>query len=187
MIWIRNEHPGSYFRKFKKQFFGLKYLNYLMWIRDGNSSYPGSGVIRDGKSSDPRSGINIPDPQHWQKPKNSERWFCVPLKRCTYRTLDKFKGYLNPGLWQGGGRREGGAPRLRPRGQGEGLLAPAAEKPGQTRGEREGGGGEGGGGFIEAGGLLLRGAGGARQKAEVKLILLLGTLYVTQLRNTSPN
>jgi hypothetical protein len=101
------------------------------------------------------------------------------------RTLDKFKDYLNPGLWQGGGRREGGAPRLHPRRQGEGLLAPTAEKPGQTRGEREGGGGEGEGGFIEAGGgLLLRGAGGARQKADVETILLLGTRYVTQLRNT---
>jgi hypothetical protein len=97
-------------------------------------------------------------------------------------TLDNFKGYLNPGLWQGGGRREGGAPRLHPRGQGEGLLATAAEKPGQTRGEREGRGGEGGGRFIEAGGgFLLRGAGGACQKAEIKSILLLGTVPVRHL------
>jgi hypothetical protein len=33
-IRIRDEPPGSYFREFKKQFFGLKYLNSLMWIRD---------------------------------------------------------------------------------------------------------------------------------------------------------
>jgi hypothetical protein len=34
-IWIRDEQLGSYYRKLKKQFFGLKYLiNSLMRIRD---------------------------------------------------------------------------------------------------------------------------------------------------------
>jgi hypothetical protein len=31
---VLDEQPGSYFRELKKQFFGLKYLNSLMWIRD---------------------------------------------------------------------------------------------------------------------------------------------------------
>jgi hypothetical protein len=31
-IWIRDEHPGSYFRRLEKQFFGLKYLNSFMRI-----------------------------------------------------------------------------------------------------------------------------------------------------------
>ena len=39
------------------RFFGLKYLNSLMRIRD-----PG------WRQSDPGSGINIPDPQHWIHP-----------------------------------------------------------------------------------------------------------------------
>jgi hypothetical protein len=33
-IWIRDEQPGSYFRELKKQFFGLKYSNSFMGIRD---------------------------------------------------------------------------------------------------------------------------------------------------------
>jgi hypothetical protein len=41
-IRIRDEQPGSYFQELKKQFFGLKYLNSLMRIRD-----PGSIRIRD--------------------------------------------------------------------------------------------------------------------------------------------
>jgi hypothetical protein len=40
-IRIRDEQPGSYFRELKKQFFGLKYLNFLMKIRDGKNSVPG--------------------------------------------------------------------------------------------------------------------------------------------------
>jgi hypothetical protein len=39
-IRIRDEQPGSYFQELKKQFFGLKYLNSLMWIRDGKNSHP---------------------------------------------------------------------------------------------------------------------------------------------------
>jgi hypothetical protein len=58
---IRDEQPESYFRELNKLFFELKHLNSLMWIRDGDSSDPGSG-IRDGKKSDPGSGINILDP-----------------------------------------------------------------------------------------------------------------------------
>ncbi len=41
--WVKNrildEQHGSYFRELRNQFFGLKYLNYLMWIQD-----PGSGM-----------------------------------------------------------------------------------------------------------------------------------------------
>ncbi len=32
------------FARAYKQFFGLKYLNSLMWIRDGKNSEPGSGT-----------------------------------------------------------------------------------------------------------------------------------------------
>ncbi len=37
-IWIRDEQPGSYFIELRNHFFGLKYLNSLMRIRDGDSS-----------------------------------------------------------------------------------------------------------------------------------------------------
>jgi hypothetical protein len=50
-IRIRNEQPDSYFRELGNHFFGLKYLNYLMRIRDGKNSDQGSGMekirIRD--------------------------------------------------------------------------------------------------------------------------------------------
>jgi hypothetical protein len=62
-IRIPDEQPGSYLRELKKQLFGLKYLNSLMWIRDPGMEKIRSR-IRDGKKSDPGSGINIPDPQH---------------------------------------------------------------------------------------------------------------------------
>jgi hypothetical protein len=55
-IRIRDEQPGLYFRELKKLFFGLKYFNSLMRIRDGKHSDPGRKKFR--------SGINIPDPQH---------------------------------------------------------------------------------------------------------------------------
>jgi hypothetical protein len=50
---ILNEQIGSYFRELRNQFFWLKYLNYLMRIRDGkirirDGKTFGSG-IRDGK------------------------------------------------------------------------------------------------------------------------------------------
>jgi len=61
---IRDEQPRSYFLELRNHFFGLKYLNSLMRIRDPGWEQFGSG-IRDGKKSDPGSGINIPDPQHW--------------------------------------------------------------------------------------------------------------------------
>jgi hypothetical protein len=61
-IPIRDEQPGSYFREPRNNFFGLKYLNSLMRIRDQGWKNSGSR-IRDGKNSDPGSGINIPDPQ----------------------------------------------------------------------------------------------------------------------------
>jgi hypothetical protein len=56
-----------FFRAYKPfflLFWGLKYSNSLMRIRDPGWRQFGSG-IRDGKKSDPGSGINIPDPQHW--------------------------------------------------------------------------------------------------------------------------
>jgi hypothetical protein len=75
-VRIRDEQPGSYFRELKKQFFGSKYLNSLMRIRDPGWKKFGSGMekirIQDGKNSDLvsgmekfGSGINNPDPQHW--------------------------------------------------------------------------------------------------------------------------
>jgi hypothetical protein len=59
---IRDEEPGSYFREFKKQIFGLKYLNSLMRIRDGKHSDPGWKKFG--------SGTNIPDLQHCYKRRN---------------------------------------------------------------------------------------------------------------------
>jgi len=59
-IRIRDEQPGSYFLELRSHFFaflGLKYLNSLMRIRDGDSSDPGWKQVG--------SGINIQDPQHW--------------------------------------------------------------------------------------------------------------------------
>jgi hypothetical protein len=47
-IRIRDEEPVSYFRELRDNFLG-------------------SG-IREGKNSDPGFGINIPDPQHCEKP-----------------------------------------------------------------------------------------------------------------------
>ncbi len=53
---IRDEQPISYFLELRNHFFGLKYLNSLMRIRDPGRKQFRSG-IRDGKS-------RIPDPQH---------------------------------------------------------------------------------------------------------------------------
>jgi hypothetical protein len=53
-IRIRDEQPGSYFRELRNQFFGLKYLNYLMRIRDLGWK---KIRIRDGKLSD--SGLRF--------------------------------------------------------------------------------------------------------------------------------
>jgi hypothetical protein len=70
-IWIRSEQPGSYFSE-PKQFFGLKYINSLMWIRDPGckNSNPGSGMeksrIRDPEWKKVGSEIRDKhqDPQH---------------------------------------------------------------------------------------------------------------------------
>ena len=51
-IRIRYEQPGSYFRKLKKIFFGLKYLNPLIRIRDPGLEIVVSG-IRDKHSWSP--------------------------------------------------------------------------------------------------------------------------------------
>jgi hypothetical protein len=67
---IRDEQSGSYFLELRNHFFGffrVKILKFLLRIRDPGWRQFGSG-IRDGKKSDPRSGINIPDPQHSNKP-----------------------------------------------------------------------------------------------------------------------
>ncbi len=54
---IQDEQPGSYFLELRNHFFGLKYLNSLMRIRNGDSLDPGWKKVG--------SGINISDPQHW--------------------------------------------------------------------------------------------------------------------------
>jgi hypothetical protein len=41
---IRDEQPGSYFQELRNQFFGLKYLHYLMRIRDPGWKKFGSGI-----------------------------------------------------------------------------------------------------------------------------------------------
>jgi hypothetical protein len=57
-IRIRDELPGSNFLELN-HFFGLKYLNSLIRIRDGQNLDPGWKKVG--------SGINIPDPQHWHE------------------------------------------------------------------------------------------------------------------------
>jgi hypothetical protein len=60
-------NPDHFFKSLETillLFWGLKYLNSLMRIRDPGWRQFGSG-IRDGKKSDPGSGINIPDLPHW--------------------------------------------------------------------------------------------------------------------------
>jgi hypothetical protein len=59
-IRIRDEKPGSYFLELRNHFFGLKYLNSLMRIRDPGWRQFGSGIRDPGwKKSDPGSGIQI--------------------------------------------------------------------------------------------------------------------------------
>jgi hypothetical protein len=66
-IRIRDVQPKSYFRELKKQLFGFKYLNSLMWIRyPRDKGWKIRIRIRDGKRSYPGSGINIKNPQHWK-------------------------------------------------------------------------------------------------------------------------
>jgi hypothetical protein len=45
---IRDEQPGSYFPELRNHFFGLKYLNSLMRIRDGNNLDPGWKKVGSG-------------------------------------------------------------------------------------------------------------------------------------------
>ncbi len=54
--------PGSYFLELRNHFFGLKYLNSLMRIRDGKIRIRALGWKKVG------SGINIPDPQYFDEP-----------------------------------------------------------------------------------------------------------------------
>jgi hypothetical protein len=65
---IRNEQLESCFLELRNHFFVLKYLNFLIGIRDGNNSDPGYEIRDLGwkKGGSGRSGINIPDPQHWE-------------------------------------------------------------------------------------------------------------------------
>jgi hypothetical protein len=45
---IQDEQPGSYFLELRNHFLGLKYLNSLMRIRDGDSSDPGWKKVGSG-------------------------------------------------------------------------------------------------------------------------------------------
>jgi hypothetical protein len=45
---IRDEQPGSYFLELRNHFFGLKYLNSLMRIRDPGWRQFGSGIQDPG-------------------------------------------------------------------------------------------------------------------------------------------
>jgi hypothetical protein len=60
---IRDEQTGSYFLELRNHFFGLKYLNSLVRIRDLGSGME-TVLIRDPGWKKVGSGINIPDPQH---------------------------------------------------------------------------------------------------------------------------
>jgi hypothetical protein len=62
---IRDEHPGSYFRELRNNFWVKINLNSLMRIRIRYLLDPGSG-IQDEKIriQDAGSGIITPDPQH---------------------------------------------------------------------------------------------------------------------------
>jgi hypothetical protein len=60
---IRDEQPGSNFLELRNHFFGLKYLNSLMRIRDGDSWDP--GWIKVGSGIRYKHPGSIPDPQHW--------------------------------------------------------------------------------------------------------------------------
>jgi hypothetical protein len=57
-IRIRDDQHGSYFRELRNQFFGLKYLIYLIWIRD-----PGWKTLAVGQKSalDPHFLWLVPD------------------------------------------------------------------------------------------------------------------------------
>jgi hypothetical protein len=61
-IRIRDEQPGSYFWDFRNPFFGLKYLNYLMQIRDPGS---GMGKIRVRDPGWKTFGSGIRDKHPW--------------------------------------------------------------------------------------------------------------------------
>jgi hypothetical protein len=60
-IRIRDEQPGSCFRELKNQFFGLKYLNSLIRIRDGKNSDPGetSRTATVGKKVNKMGAVNL--------------------------------------------------------------------------------------------------------------------------------
>jgi hypothetical protein len=58
---IQDEQHGSYFLELRNYFFGLKFLNSLMLIRDPGWKKFRSGM---GTKSDPGFGKNILDPQH---------------------------------------------------------------------------------------------------------------------------
>jgi hypothetical protein len=67
---IRDEQPESYFLELRNHFFGLKYLNSLMRIRDGDSSDAGFGMEKSlildkhpGSETLPKSSVG--DPEHF--------------------------------------------------------------------------------------------------------------------------
>ncbi len=60
---IRDEQPGSYFLELRNHFFGLKYLNSLMRIRDPGWKQFGPGIRDPGwKKVDPGSGLRDKHP-----------------------------------------------------------------------------------------------------------------------------
>jgi hypothetical protein len=61
-IRIRDEQPGLYFRDHKKQFFGLKYLNSLMWIRDPQHCFYVSASKTKSQTRDPHDSLSAPRP-----------------------------------------------------------------------------------------------------------------------------
>ncbi len=71
-ITIRIRVEPVIFPRAKKQFFGLKYLNSLMQIRDGKNSDPGWQKFG--------FGINIPDPQNWLILLRAYRYFAAEVR-----------------------------------------------------------------------------------------------------------
>jgi hypothetical protein len=86
-IRIRDEQPGSYFRELKKQFFGLKYLNSLMWILDPGWKKFGSGIEK-------KVGAGIPD----KHPGSATLQTCMRIRNLIRGTTEELQGVkANPG------------------------------------------------------------------------------------------
>jgi hypothetical protein len=97
-IRIRDKQPGSYFLELRTLFFGLKYLNSLMRIRDGKNSDPGWEKVGSG------IGKNNPDPLHWIFPSIKPTYWVLrhevypplpPPRRATFWIRPKGKKNLD--------------------------------------------------------------------------------------------